>query len=220
MGNNYFSTLNKHLMWMALLLLTGCFNSDPAVKAVNAHIESQKIDKTQSDWKTKLSQPELVNFDPEAKYYWDIETSEGKLVVELFTQSAPMHATSTIYLTQLGFYDGLIFHRVINNFMAQGGDPLGNGRGHPGYKYAGEFDDTLSHNKAGILSMANSGPNTDGSQFFITFTATPWLDAKHTIFGEVVEGLETTLPAIENLGSRSGRTEKDITIIKATIRVE
>ena len=104
--------------------------------------------------------------------------------------------------------------------MAQGGDPLGNGSGNPGYKYAGEFDDSLSHNKPGMLSMANSGPNTDGSQFFITFTPTPWLDGKHTIFGEVVEGLDTTLVAIEALGSRSGRTEKEVKIVKATIRVE
>jgi peptidyl-prolyl cis-trans isomerase B (cyclophilin B) len=104
--------------------------------------------------------------------------------------------------------------------MAQGGDPLGNGSGNPGYKYAGEFSGTLSHDKPGLLSMANSGPNTDGSQFFITFAATPWLDGKHTIFGEVVEGLETTLPAIENLGSRSGRTKKSVKIIKARIRVE
>jgi peptidylprolyl isomerase len=131
-----------------------------------------------------------------------------------------MHATSTIYLTKLGFYDDLIFHRVIYKFMAQGGDPLGNGRGDPGYKYAGEFDGTLSHDKPGLLSMANSGPNTDGSQFFLTFAATPWLDGKHTIFGEVVEGLDNTLPAIESLGSRSGRTEKEVKIIKATIRVE
>ena len=140
--------------------------------------------------------------------------------MKLFPEIAPMHATSTLYLTQLGFYDGLIFHRVINKFMAQGGDPLGNGSGNPGYKYAGEFDDSLSHNKPGMLSMANSGPNTDGSQFFITFTPTPWLDGKHTIFGEVVEGLDTTLVAIEALGSRSGRTEKEVKIVKATIRVE
>ena len=141
-------------------------------------------------------------------------------MVELFPKTAPMHATSTIYLTTLGFYDNLIFHRVISKFMAQGGDPLGNGTGNPGYKYAGEFEGTLSHDKPGLLSMANSGPNTDGSQFFITFKPTPWLDGKHTIFGEVVQGLDTTLAAIEELGSRSGRTKKEVKIIKASIRVE
>jgi len=220
MLKSHFSSLKTVIITALLIVLTGCFSPDPAVKAVNAYIEQQKIDKTQAKWKTKLVQPELVEFNPEAQYFWDLETTEGKLVVKLFPETAPMHATSTIYLTTLGFYDDLIFHRVIYKFMAQGGDPLGNGRGDPGYKYAGEFEGTLSHDKPGLLSMANSGPNTDGSQFFLTFAATPWLDGKHTIFGEVVEGLDTTLPAIESLGSRSGRTEKEVKIIKATIRVE
>lgn len=193
---------------------------DIAVKAVNSFIEKQEIDKSQIDWKTKLSQPEMATFNPEAQYYWDLETSHGNLVVRLLTEDAPMHATSTLYLTQLGFYDELVFHRVITGFMAQGGDPLGRGTGGPGYKYAGEFEGASKHDKAGLLSMANSGPNTDGSQFFLTFVPTPWLDGKHTIFGEVVEGLETTLKAIEALGSRSGRTSEEIKIIKATIRVE
>jgi peptidyl-prolyl cis-trans isomerase B (cyclophilin B) len=220
MAKSYFLSLKTYLITLLILVLSGCFNPDPAMQAVNSYIEKQKIDKTQSDWKTKLQKPELADFNPEAQYFWELETTEGKLVVELFPETAPMHATSTIYLTQLGFYDDLVFHRVINKFMAQGGDPLGNGRGNPGYKYAGEFDGSLSHNKAGLLSMANSGPNTDGSQFFITFAATPWLDGKHTIFGEVVEGLDTTLATIESLGSRSGRTEKEVKIIKASIRVE
>ena len=220
MLKSHFSSLKTATLTVLLMTLTGCFSPDPAVKAVNAYIEQQKIDKTQTNWKTNLTQPELVTFNPEALYYWDLETSQGKLVVQLFPESAPMHATSTLYLTQLGFYDGLIFHRVISNFMAQGGDPLGNGTGNPGYKYAGEFDENLRHDKPGLLSMANSGPNTDGSQFFITFTPTPWLDDKHTIFGEVVEGLDTTLATIEALGSRSGRTTEEVKIIKATIRIE
>jgi peptidylprolyl isomerase len=220
MLKSHFSSPKLYLITALLVALTGCFNPDPAVKAVNTSIEKQKLDKTQADWKTQLTKPEVVEFNPEAKYFWDLETSEGKLVVELFPKTAPMHATSTIYLTNLGFYDDLIFHRVIDQFMAQGGDPLGNGTGNPGYKYAGEFDGTLTHDKPGLLSMANSGPNTDGSQFFITFKPTPWLDGKHTIFGEVVQGLDTTLAAIEELGSRSGRTKKEVKIIKASIRVE
>lgn len=220
MLKSHFLSLKTTTITVLLIALTGCFSPDPAVKAVNAYIEQQKIDKTQADWKTNLTQPELVTFNPEAQYYWDLETSQGKLVVKLLPDTAPMHATSTIYLTQLGFYDGLIFHRVISNFMAQGGDPLGNGTGNPGYKYAGEFEGTLRHDKPGLLSMANSGPNTDGSQFFITFTPTPWLDGKHTIFGEVVEGLDTTLATIEALGSRSGHTTEEVKIIKATIRIE
>ena len=220
MLHSKFLSFRYYLVVLLTLMLSGCFNADPAVKAVNAYIEQQKIDKTKVQWKTKLNQPEVVAFNPEAQYFWDIETTEGKLTVKLMPETAPMHATSTIFLTKLGFYDDLVFHRVIYNFMAQGGDPLGNGSGNPGYKYAGEFDGTLSHDKPGLLSMATSGPNPDGSQFFITFAATPWLDGKHTIFGEVVEGLDTTLPAIESLGSRSGRTKKEVKIIKATIRVE
>ena len=220
MLKSHFSSIKTVIVTTLVIVLTGCFNPDPAVKAVNAYIEQQKIDKTQGDWKTKLTQPELAVFNPEAQYFWDIETSEGKLVVQLFPETAPMHATSTIYLTKLGFYDDLIFHRVISDFMAQGGDPLGNGSGNPGYKYAGEFEGSLRHDKPGLLSMANAGPNTDGSQFFITFKATPWLDGKHTIFGEVVEGLDTTLAAIAALGSRTGRTKTAVKIVKATIRVE
>ncbi|MGB2740213.1 MAG: peptidylprolyl isomerase [Cognaticolwellia sp.] len=220
MKKNHFLSLTTYLIPFLLIVLSGCFNADPAVKAVNDYIEAQNIDKNKADWKTKLAQPEVAAFNPEAQYFWDLETTKGKLVVKLFPETAPMHATSTIYLTKLGFYDDLIFHRVISNFMAQGGDPLGNGTGNPGYKYAGEFEGTLRHDKPGLLSMANSGPNTDGSQFFITFTPTPWLDGKHTIFGEVVEGLDTTLTAIEALGSRSGRTTEEVRIIKATIRIE
>lgn len=220
MPKSYLSSICITLVTTLLLTLTGCSDSDPAMNAVNAYVEKQTIDKSQNNWKTQLVQPELVEFNPQAQYFWDLETSEGKLVVKLFPETAPMHATSTLYLTQLGFYDDLVFHRVIKQFMAQGGDPLGNGTGNPGYKYAGEFDGELSHDKPGLLSMANSGPNTDGSQFFITFKATPWLDGKHTIFGEVVEGVDTTLAAIEALGSRSGRTQKEVKIIKATIRVE
>jgi peptidylprolyl isomerase len=207
---------------LALVILTfsGVFSTDPAIKAVNTFIDYQQIDKTKADWKTTLTQPEQATFDAESKYFWEITTSEGPLVILLKPEIAPMHVTSTIYLTNLGFYNELIFHRVISQFMAQGGDPLGNGRGNPGYKFAGEFNEQVTHDKPGLLSMANSGPNTDGSQFFLTFAPTPWLDSKHTIYGEIVEGLDSTLAAIEQLGSRSGKTSKEVTIISAKIRVE
>lgn len=137
----------------------------------------------------------------------------------LFADTAPMHASSTIYLTKLGFYDDLIFHRVIPGFMAQGGDPLGSGRGGPGYLYAGEFvEGAPKHDKRGILSMANRGANTDGSQFFITFGATPHLNGRHTVFGEVTKGIEI-LDVFEKLGSRSGLTQEKLVINQATIRV-
>ena len=130
-----------------------------------------------------------------------------------------MHVSSTIYLTRLGFYDNLKFHRVINGFMAQGGDPMGNGMGGPGYKYSGEFHDSAKHDKAGILSMANAGPDTDGSQFFLTFKATPHLNGRHTVFGEVVDGLDV-LKAIEAAGTYSGQPKEDLRILSATIVVK
>ena len=132
---------------------------------------------------------------------------------------APMHASSTVYLTALGFYDGLSFHRVIEGFMAQGGCPEGTGTRGPGYQYDGEFDDSVTHNRPGLLSMANAGPGTDGSQFFLTFVETPWLDGKHTIFGEVEEGMET-VSELEKRGSRGGETSEPLRIERARIRVE
>ena len=217
------SISKKFLVWSAsALLLAGlgaCSDKDQALKKADNLIASQQIDKSQSDWKTKLKQPEMMEFTEGKSYIWDLETNQGKLSIKLKPEVAPMHVSSTIYLTQLGFYDGLTFHRVIPGFMAQGGDPLGNGRGNPGYKYDGEFSDSVSHDKAGILSMANAGPGTDGSQFFITFKPTPFLDGKHTIFGEVIEGLDTTLAKLEKLGSRRGTPTEPLMINKASIRV-
>ncbi|MFT5312435.1 MAG: peptidyl-prolyl cis-trans isomerase B (cyclophilin B) [Paraglaciecola sp.] len=215
-----FTTTIKFTMLLATaVLLGGCFGGDPAIEAIDDFIAEQKVDKTKPDWKSNLVKPPQQPFDAKAKYYWDLQTNKGNVTVELFTQSAPMHATSTIYLTRLGFYDDLIFHRVIPGFMAQGGDPLGLGRGGPGYLYGGEFDGEPKHDKAGVLSMANRGPNTDGSQFFLTFAPSPHLDGRHTVFGEVRSGMET-IKLLENLGSRSGKTSEKLSIIKATIRVD
>jgi len=177
------------------------------------------IDKTDPAWKLKVQKPELMAFEPDKTYYWDMETNIGSMSFKLFQDTAPMHVTSTIYLTNLGFYDNIIFHRIIPGFMAQGGDPTGTGRSGPAYKYDGEFDGGRRHDKPGLLSMANAGPGTDSSQFFITFVPTPHLDGKHTLFGELVEGMET-LKTLESKGSRSGRTSEKLEIIKATIRIE
>jgi peptidyl-prolyl cis-trans isomerase B (cyclophilin B) len=202
-----------------IITLSGCFGEDPAIKEVESIINKEAVDKTDPAWKTKLNKPSLLIFTPEKDYFWELQTNQGNLTIKLFTDSAPMHVSSTIYLTKLGFYDDLIFHRVIPGFMAQGGDPLGNGTGAPGYKYDGEFNGDRSHNEPGMLSMANAGPGTDGSQIFITFLPTPFLDGKHTIFGQVVADLENNLTKIEALGSRSGKTKEAIQIISASIRI-
>ena len=210
----------KVLFSLLVLLLTACYGPDKAIKKTDNIINQHNIDKTNKDWKTQLSQPELLSFSTDKTYFWLLKTSQGDLTIELFHDVAPMHVSSTIYLTQLGFYNDLIFHRVIPEFMAQGGDPIGNGTGNPGYKYPGEFNNNNGHSAAGVLSMANSGPNTDGSQFFITFKATPFLNNRHTVFGQVVEGLEDTLSKIEQLGQPNGRPTKKIKIILAEIIIE
>ncbi|KAB7766332.1 peptidylprolyl isomerase [Xanthomonas maliensis] len=117
------------------------------------------------------------------------DTARGPIAVELFADKAPLTVANFVNLAKRGFYDGLNFHRVIADFMIQGGCPEGSGRGGPGYRFEDETSNGVSHER-GVLSMANAGPNTNGSQFFITHTATPWLDGKHTVFGKVVQGLD------------------------------
>ncbi len=182
-------------------------------------VADTSIDKTDPAWKQQLKAPKVMTFEVGKQYYWDMETNMGRMSFRLFHEASPMHVTSTVYLTELGFYDDVIFHRVIKGFMAQGGDPTGTGRGGPGYNYDGEFGSGLVHDRPGLLSMANAGAGTDGSQFFITFVPTPHLNGKHTIFGELVSG-EDTLSALEQRGSRRGPTTERLEIISATIRTE
>ncbi|MGD0231096.1 MAG: peptidylprolyl isomerase [Syntrophorhabdales bacterium] len=122
-----------------------------------------------------------------------ISTTKGDIRLDLFPNEAPLTVLNFVNLVEKGFYNGLTFHRVIPNFMIQGGCPKGDGRGGPGYRFKDEFSSGLRHSKPGMLSMANAGPNTNGSQFFITHVATPWLDDKHTIFGQVVDGQDQTV---------------------------
>jgi peptidyl-prolyl cis-trans isomerase B (cyclophilin B) len=117
------------------------------------------------------------------------DTSRGPIRVELAADKAPLTVANFVNLARRGFYDGLSFHRVIPDFMIQGGCPQGTGTGGPGYKFEDEANNGLGHQR-GVLSMANAGPNTNGSQFFITHVATPWLDGKHTVFGKVIEGMD------------------------------
>ena len=193
--------------------------ADPAIAAIEAHIESAGVDTSSSRWRTSLpAPPRGLSFDADRTYTWNIQTNKGKIGVRLRPDAAPDHVASTIYLTKLGFYDGLTFHRVIQGFMAQGGCPLGTGTGGPGYQYNGEFHPELKHDRPGMLSMANAGPGTDGSQFFLTFVPTDWLDGKHSIFGEVVAG-EETLTALEAAGSRDGRTSEPLLMETCTVTV-
>ena len=143
--------------------------------------------------------PPAMQIDPKKKYKAHMETDKGTMVIELFASKTPITVNNFVFLAREGYYDGVIFHRVIDNFMVQGGDPTGTGRGGPGYKFSDEFDASLKHDKQGILSMANAGPGTNGSQFFITHGPTPHLNGKHTVFGQVVEGLDVlmSIPARE-----------------------
>ena len=136
--------------------------------------------------------PEMV-IDSKKKYSATISTDKGDMVIELFADKTPKTVNNFVFLAREGFYDGTIFHRVIADFMAQAGDPTGTGRGGPGYRFADEFHPSLKHTKPGILSMANAGPGTNGSQFFITHIPTPWLDGKHTVFGQITSGMDVLM---------------------------
>jgi cyclophilin family peptidyl-prolyl cis-trans isomerase len=131
--------------------------------------------------------------DTAKRYYATIKTEKGDIRLLLFDDQAPMTVNNFVFLARQGFYDGCTFHRVIPGFMAQAGDPTGTGGGGPGYTFPDEFSPSLSHDSAGTLSMANAGPDTNGSQFFITYAPQPHLDGRHSIFGKVVEGMEVLL---------------------------
>lgn len=137
------------------------------------------------------------------------DTDRGPIRVALAPDKAPLTVANFVNLARRGFYDGLNFHRVINDFMVQGGCPQGTGTGGPGYKFEDETGNGLSHER-GVLSMANAGPNTNGSQFFITHVATPWLDGKHTVFGKVVEGLEVVDAVKQGDTIKSVKIEGDV----------
>jgi len=141
----------------------------------------------------KYAAPPSMVIDPQKKYTASIVTPMGDIVIELYADRAPQTVNNFVFLAREGFYDGVTFHRVIKGFMAQGGDPTGSGRGGPGYVFADEFHAQLRHTGPGILSMANAGPGSNGSQFFITFAATPHLDNRHTVFGKVIKGMDVAL---------------------------
>ena len=138
----------------------------------------------------KWSNPPEMIIDPKKNYTAVLHTDKGDITIDLFASRALNTVNNFVFLARQGYYDNTIFHRVIHNFMVQGGDPTGTGRGGPGYTFSDEFHPELRHDKPGVVSMANAGPNTNGSQFFITHVATPWLDDKHSVFGQVTEGMD------------------------------
>jgi cyclophilin family peptidyl-prolyl cis-trans isomerase len=142
---------------------------------------------------TKYPAPPAMVIDPEKRYAANIKTDVGEIKISLHADKAPRTVNNFVFLAREGFYDNVIFHRVISPFMAQSGDPTGTGTGGPGYRFEDEFHPDLRHDRPGILSMANAGPNTNGSQFFITHVPTPHLDDKHSVFGQVTEGMDVLL---------------------------
>lgn len=131
-----------------------------------------------------------MQIDPSKQYTATIKTNKGEIVIELYAKEAPMTVNNFVFLTREGYYDGVVFHRVINNFVIQGGDPTGTGRGGPGYRFPDEFGGNPHRHGTGMLSMANAGPGTNGSQFFITHSPQPHLDGRHTVFGKVTSSMD------------------------------
>lgn len=198
----------KKIFFMLLLTLIFISCNSNGQKEIKKHEEA------------KINLDELINLENDEKLIAIMKTNMGTIELELFPSEAPKTVKNFVGLSIKGFYDGLIFHRVIKNFMIQGGDPTGTGRGGASI-YGGPFEDefsvSLKHDSPGILSMANAGPNTNQSQFFITVVPTPWLDLKHTIFGKVVKGIDVVY-AINNVPTNDmDRPLQDVVIEKVSI---
>jgi len=146
-----------------------------------------------TDQPKEWNNPPEMQIDPSKEYQAVMSTDKGDITIELYADKTPNTVNNFVFLAREGFYDGTFFHRVIHPFMVQGGDPTGTGRGGPGYRFEDEFHPELRHDKPGVLSMANAGPNTNGSQFFLTHVETPHLDDKHSVFGQVVEGMDVLM---------------------------
>jgi peptidyl-prolyl cis-trans isomerase B (cyclophilin B) len=187
---------------LAVLLLVSCGGSAP--EPAPAPAPSPK----------SYSSPPAMMIDTSKQYTATIEMEKGNLVVELFAADVPVTVNNFVFLSREGFYEGSTFHRVIPGFMAQGGDPTGTGMGDAGYKFDDEF--TAHKHEAGTLSMANAGPNTNGSQFFITFAPQPGLDGKHSVFGQLVEGMDILNNLTERDPNQNPQFEGD-RIIRITI---
>lgn len=165
----------------------------------------------------QYSAPPAMQIDPNKTYTAVIQTTKGDMTAELYAKQAPTTVNNFVFLAREGFYRNVVFHRVIKDFMAQTGDPMGTGMGGPGYEIQDEFDPTLRHDSRGILSMANAGANTGGSQFFITDVPTPHLDDRHAIFGKLTSGLETLDAIVNTPTSGQDRPAEEIRITDIVI---
>ena len=171
----------------------------------------------------QYSSPPAMSVDPKKAYTATMRTTKGDIAIELFADRAPITVNNFVFLAQDGFYDGVVFHRVLDGFMAQGGDPTGSGRGGPGYRWDDEPSAMrIRHDSPGILSMANAGPNTNGSQFFITFVPTPHLDGRHAVFGRVSDADSlSVLDALQRIDpQRPSRGIAPDSIISVAIQVD
>jgi len=219
------------MKWLALLLLILIACAQPAKVSDETTIdEIEKVSTEVKEMEKEAQEIELIeNVSAEIadtpvpteeknmNTIVELQTTMGTMKIKLFDDKAPKTVQNFKDLVNKGFYDGTVFHRVIKNFMIQGGDPKGTGTGGPGYTIKDEFGAGLTHSKKGILSMANAGPNSGGSQFFITLIATPWLDGKHAIFGELAEGVDV----LDKIGTTptdaSDRPMNEVRIVKAKI---
>ena len=197
-----------------ILLLGGCGGDSESVDTPTLYPKT-----TPRPTPTPIPEGEAyIRIDQNNRYIATITTNQGSIEIELFVKEAPNTVNNFVTLSKDGFYNEVIFHRVIPNFMIQGGDPTGTGRGGPGYRFEDEFHDSLKFDKPGLLAMANAGPSTNGSQFFITTVATPHLTGRHTIFGRVLEG-QDVVEAISRLPTNAeDRPVQDVKI--EGIRIE
>lgn len=217
MANKFFSMLV--VMLTASVMLFGCGKKDEPKTDADKNTQVQK-QTTQQDAKKETpadKRDSLTKKDENKLDFVKVETNLGTFKIKLFSKEAPITTDNFRSLVEKGFYDGIIFHRVIDGFMIQGGDPTGTGRGGSGTTIPDEFGQGLKHSKKGILSMANAGPNTGTSQFFITLAPTPHLDGKHAIFGEVVEGMDVVEKIGKTKTGAQDRPVEDIKMIKVTM---
>lgn len=195
---------------------------DPALSAIDAYIAEVGVDTDGSGWRTRLPPPPMVAFAPGRAYVWNVETSHGPLRVRFLPDVAPAHVANAIYLTRLGFYDGNRSHRAIRDFMVQAGCPLENGTGDPGYALDLETRPGVGFDRVGVLAAANAGPDTDGSQFFLTFAPTAWLNGGYTVYGHVdgPESLRTLHAMEQDANPRDGAPRAPIVFESFTVTVE